>query len=108
MSLCVCETSSVCVCERVSVYVYVCLCVCVFVRVCVCLPVCEGIFLVRECATMRACMRICVCVCVRVCVCTCVCVGMRAYVSVCVSADGGKETIRLSRPAKFLRQRVIR
>ena len=62
-----------------------CACVCVRVRV----------FLVRECVTVRACMRTCVCVCVRVCacvcvrvcVCTCVCVGVRAFVCVCVRAE---------------------
>ena len=53
---------------------------------------------------MYAYLRVCVCVrvCAFVCVCTCVCVGVRAYVCVCVRSDGGKETIPLSRPAKFL------
>ena len=64
------------------------------------------VFLVCECVTVRACMRIFVCVSVRVClcvcVCTCVCVGVRAYVCVCVLADGGNEKIRLARPARFL------
>ena len=74
-------------------------------RVFVCLPVCEGAyFLVRECVTVRTCMLnfVCVCVCVLVCVCTFVCVDARAYVCVCVRADGGKERIRLARTARFL------
>ena len=51
-------------------------------------------------AYLRVCVRACVCLCV--CVCTCVCVGVRAYVCVCVRADGGKEKIHLGIPARFM------
>ena len=53
---------------------YVCACLCVKVRA----------FLVRECVTVRACMRICVCVYVRVCLCVCVCVYVRVCGCACV------------------------
>ena len=38
----------------------------------------------------------------------CVCVGVCAYVCVCVRAEGGKEKIRLGKPARFLWQRGLR
>ena len=52
-----------------------------------CLAVCEGAcFFVRECVTVRACMRTCVCAYVRVCVraygCVCVCVPTCMWVCV--------------------------
>ena len=62
------------------------------------LCVCVSSSLVRECVTVRACMRICACVCLRVCACVCVCV----CTCVCVRADGGNEKIVLGLPARFL------
>ena len=44
------------------------------------LCVCVSSSLVRECVTVRACMRICACVCLRVCACVCVCVRVCVYV----------------------------
>ena len=62
------------------------------------LCLCVSSSLVRECVTVRACMRVCA-LCVRSCVCLCVCVCV--CTCVCVRADGGNEKIRLGIPARF-------
>ena len=50
-------------------------------------------FFLRECVTVRACMRICVCVWVRVCACVCVCA--------CVRMEGRKNYILANTPGLF-------
>ena len=57
---------------------------------------------------MRMCVSVCVRVCACVCVCTCVCVGVRAYVCVCVRAEGGKEKYIWADLPGFLWQSGIR
>ena len=78
------------VCSSLCVGACVCLCVCVYVRVCSCASMCFRVS-VLSCVCFCVCVCLCVCVCVCACVCSCVCVVVRAYVCVCVRAEGGKE-----------------